>query len=148
VLSDIAVLALQRKYARRRLLGRPLLFPAMGRCQAVKCRLRRPAGESRRVRYCRYGGDVFSRYRTSAKIPPIKSTTGISNIVTSRRSIPEPSTWAMMLLGFARLGFAGYRASGDWLSSAFQPSPQTLACQDCYQLHRSIGRLVFPAPVA
>jgi hypothetical protein len=25
-------------------------------------------------------------------------------------SIPEPSTWAMMLLGFAGLGFAGYRA--------------------------------------
>ena len=26
-------------------------------------------------------------------------------------AIPEPSTWAMMLLGFAGLGFAGYRAS-------------------------------------
>jgi hypothetical protein len=24
-------------------------------------------------------------------------------------SVPEPSTWAMMLLGFASLGFAGYR---------------------------------------
>jgi len=24
---------------------------------------------------------------------------------------PEPSTWAMMLIGFAGLGFAGYRAS-------------------------------------
>jgi len=24
-------------------------------------------------------------------------------------TIPEPSTWAMMLLGFAGLGFAGYR---------------------------------------
>ena len=23
--------------------------------------------------------------------------------------VPEPSTWAMMLLGFAGLGFAGYR---------------------------------------
>jgi hypothetical protein len=23
--------------------------------------------------------------------------------------VPEPSTWAMMLLGFAALGFAGYR---------------------------------------
>ena len=29
---------------------------------------------------------------------------------SSRRApIPEPSTWAMMLLGFAGLGFAGYR---------------------------------------
>jgi hypothetical protein len=25
------------------------------------------------------------------------------------RAIPEPSTWAMMLLGFAGLGYAGYR---------------------------------------
>jgi hypothetical protein len=25
-------------------------------------------------------------------------------------AVPEPSTWAMMLLGFATLGFAGYRA--------------------------------------
>jgi hypothetical protein len=28
----------------------------------------------------------------------------------SLTSIPEPSTWAMMVLGFAGLGFAGYRA--------------------------------------
>jgi PEP-CTERM motif len=26
-------------------------------------------------------------------------------------AVPEPSTWAMMFLGFASLGFAGYRAS-------------------------------------
>jgi hypothetical protein len=26
-------------------------------------------------------------------------------------SVPEPSTWAMMLLGFAGLGFAGYRST-------------------------------------
>jgi hypothetical protein len=25
--------------------------------------------------------------------------------------VPEPSTWAMMLLGFAGMGFVGYRAS-------------------------------------
>jgi PEP-CTERM motif len=25
-------------------------------------------------------------------------------------AVPEPSTWAMMLLGFAGLGFTGYRA--------------------------------------
>jgi hypothetical protein len=27
----------------------------------------------------------------------------------SSLTVPEPSTWAMMLLGFAGLGFAGYR---------------------------------------
>ena len=26
-------------------------------------------------------------------------------------AVPEPSTWALMLLGFAGLGFAGYRRS-------------------------------------
>jgi hypothetical protein len=26
--------------------------------------------------------------------------------------VPEPSTWAMMLLGFAGLGFVGYRRMG------------------------------------
>ena len=26
-------------------------------------------------------------------------------------TVPEPSTWAMMILGFASLGFAGYRSS-------------------------------------
>jgi hypothetical protein len=26
-------------------------------------------------------------------------------------AVPEPSSWAMMLVGFAGLGFAGYRAS-------------------------------------
>jgi hypothetical protein len=27
-------------------------------------------------------------------------------------AVPEPSTWAMMVLGFAGLGFAGYRKAG------------------------------------
>jgi hypothetical protein len=33
----------------------------------------------------------------------------LDNVVLS--SVPEPSTWAMMLLGFLGLGFAGYRKS-------------------------------------
>jgi PEP-CTERM motif len=38
----------------------------------------------------------------------------ILNVTTagSRPTVPEPSTWAMMLLGFAGLGFVGYRKSG------------------------------------
>jgi hypothetical protein len=42
------------------------------------------------------------------------SSEGIpSGIVTSftLTAVPEPSTWAMMIFGFAGLGFAGYRAS-------------------------------------
>jgi hypothetical protein len=33
-------------------------------------------------------------------------------------AVPEPSTWAMMLLGFAGLGFAGYRKSRPTVSIA------------------------------
>jgi choice-of-anchor C domain-containing protein len=33
-------------------------------------------------------------------------------------AIPEPSTWAMMLLGFAGLGYAGYRASRKNVAAA------------------------------
>lgn len=33
-----------------------------------------------------------------------------SEIVVTATSVPEASTWAMLLLGFAGLGFAGYRA--------------------------------------
>jgi hypothetical protein len=45
--------------------------------------------------------------------PPFSSLRAGSTISlgVSSNAIPEPSTWAMMLLGFAGLGFAGYRAS-------------------------------------
>jgi unsaturated chondroitin disaccharide hydrolase len=35
--------------------------------------------------------------------------------------VPEPSTWAMMLLGFAGLGYAGYRASRKTAAGGLQP---------------------------
>jgi PEP-CTERM motif-containing protein len=37
--------------------------------------------------------------------------TGIQTPITEGAVVPEPSTWAMMLLGFVGLGFAGYRKS-------------------------------------
>jgi hypothetical protein len=39
-------------------------------------------------------------------------------IVTSPSAIPEPSTWAMMLLGFAGLGYAAYRKTKRQFSFA------------------------------
>ncbi len=33
------------------------------------------------------------------------------NITVTSSPVPEPSTWAMMLIGFAGLGFAGWRAT-------------------------------------
>jgi hypothetical protein len=40
------------------------------------------------------------------------------NTITTTACIPEPSTWAMMLLGFAGLGFAGYRSTRKAVSIA------------------------------
>lgn len=34
-----------------------------------------------------------------------------TNFYNGVSGVPEPSTWAMMLVGFAGLGFAGYRKS-------------------------------------
>jgi hypothetical protein len=50
----------------------------------------------------------------SSPIPPVSDFA--SGAVTS--SIPEPSTWAMMALGFGLLGFAGYGRAGMRTPSA------------------------------
>jgi hypothetical protein len=41
----------------------------------------------------------------------VNGTVDIGQSMASFAVIPEPATWAMMLAGFAGLGFAGYRAS-------------------------------------
>jgi hypothetical protein len=35
----------------------------------------------------------------------------VTDFSTGAGVVPEASTWAMMLIGFAGLGFAGYRGS-------------------------------------
>jgi hypothetical protein len=35
----------------------------------------------------------------------------VLDVTSTGSAVPESSTWAMMLLGLAGLGFAGYRAS-------------------------------------
>ena len=57
------------------------------------------------------GGGVFFPYVDGA-------TAGDWNLTLyNSTAIPEPATWAMLMLGFASLGFAGYRASSK--SAAF-----------------------------
>jgi PEP-CTERM motif len=40
---------------------------------------------------------------------PTDAVTALASLTLTQVAVPEPSTWAMMLLGFAGLGFAGYR---------------------------------------
>jgi hypothetical protein len=50
-------------------------------------------------------GDGFGfSYDLATK--PVTKALGLD---TAASSVPEPSTWAMMLVGFAGLAFAGYR---------------------------------------
>jgi PEP-CTERM motif len=44
-----------------------------------------------------------------AGVDPVGLASG--TLTSDTLTVPEPSTWAMMLVGFAGLGFAGYRAS-------------------------------------
>jgi hypothetical protein len=41
--------------------------------------------------------------------PPFLGTLVIDVTTNGMTPVPEPSTWALMLLGFAGLGFAGWR---------------------------------------
>ena len=43
---------------------------------------------------------------------PAYLSTLVINVTTAGSVVPEPSTWAMMLVGFAGLGFAAYRRAG------------------------------------
>lgn len=43
---------------------------------------------------------------------------GVTTTLTTTSGVPEPSTWAMMFIGFAGLGFAGYRKARTALSAA------------------------------
>ena len=52
-------------------------------------------------------GDGFG-FTYDLATAPVAKTLGLG---TAASSVPEPSTWAMMLVGFAGLAFAGYRAS-------------------------------------
>jgi hypothetical protein len=50
---------------------------------------------------------------TSATLDPNGYETLLFGVTTASQSsaVPEPATWAMMLLGFAGFGLLGYRAS-------------------------------------
>jgi hypothetical protein len=54
--------------------------------------------------WLRVGADIVGPPVTGGAAPTFNAAFSLSG-----STVPEPSTWAMMLLGFAGLGFAGYR---------------------------------------
>ena len=54
------------------------------------------------------GGLAFTYDLAKARLTP---TPGIAALDFASPAVPEPSTWAMMALGFAGLAFAGHRRS-------------------------------------
>jgi hypothetical protein len=65
-----------------------------------------------------YGAQTFTFTTTGGQLLFAESNSSnaiigdlIDNVVLSTAAVPEPSTWALMLLGFVGLGFAGYRSS-------------------------------------
>jgi hypothetical protein len=60
------------------------------------------------------GGSVVGTITTDAATGTINPSdfitrSGIQVIASTAGTVPEPSTWALMLLGFAGLGYAGFR---------------------------------------
>jgi hypothetical protein len=66
-----------------------------------------------------YNGQTFSSLGATPGVYKWTWGTGANqNFTLVIGEVPEPSTWAMMLVGFAGLGFAGYRKSKSVAASA------------------------------
>jgi hypothetical protein len=59
-----------------------------------------------------YGGFGFTYDLATASVVAAPTTAAFDFSASPTVTIPEPSTWVMMLVGFAGLAFAGRRASG------------------------------------
>jgi len=64
---------------------------------------------------CQTGTDCNDGYVTFTSDTPFSnvelSSSSNSFEITNISAVPEPTTWAMMILGFSGLGFLGYRKS-------------------------------------
>ena len=63
-------------------------------------------------------GVVASSFSTAGNWQVI-STNSVNGSVAVFTAVPESSTWAMMLIGFATLGFAAHRGRRNRLAAAF-----------------------------
>jgi hypothetical protein len=75
------------------------------------------------------GNQAFSQYVQFATSAPgetivsakfLSTTQDAFEVANFTAAVPEPSTWAMMILGFLGLGFMGYRKASKTSSPAFR----------------------------
>jgi hypothetical protein len=59
--------------------------------------------------YCMIGPGIVGNTGLENPDPYASLTTFSATYVSG--AVPEPSTWALLMLGFAGLGFAGYRST-------------------------------------
>ena len=80
------------------------------------------------------GGQFDYLHGWSAKTPPIEGSLSAAQLFAEgpTAAVPEPSTWAMMLLGFSGLGLVRYwpRLS-TWRSASLAQEPTPHAMTDC-----------------
>jgi PEP-CTERM motif len=71
--------------------------------------------ESYTLNFSTGGGSNTGFFYGFSEATPIKyfdlsgAYIGLTNLTAATSAVPEPSTWAMMLLGFAGVGFMAYR---------------------------------------
>ena len=64
------------------------------------------------------GGGSFDAGTSQVLVPDFQMGNGLVEITERTPAVPEPSTWGMMLLGFAGLGFVARRVSRTTVASA------------------------------
>jgi hypothetical protein len=73
------------------------------------------------------GGCGFAQFRLLFDLPTASNGiqfvfqgSGVNIVPPSIASVPEPSTWAMLLIGFAGIGFAAHRMKGRALAAPWR----------------------------
>jgi PEP-CTERM motif len=65
-------------------------------------------------------GMGFNARPSEISVIGVNAWQGIEGRMTPASAVPEPSTWVMLLIGFAAIGFAGYRRQSPRIYTAIR----------------------------
>ena len=91
-----------------------LTFNAAGALTAIGADISTGTGNgSNNLNTLEIGDSLFANTGTNFQLNPLGNGNGdIVRGITITAAVPEPSTWAMMILGFCGIGFVAYRRKG------------------------------------